>query len=130
MDNKQKLRWQLERERFCIDEIEPPKPQRPEKLIAELIPEILKEEQKKTPAVPEILIDRWPIIVGEQIALHTAPALLTNNVLYIYTDHSGWLAEVKRIPKTALLKKINAVPECTLIRDIRFTLNQEAFSAK
>jgi len=33
-------------------------------------------------------------------------------ILYLYTDHSGWLAELKRIPKAPpLLKKLSALPE-------------------
>jgi len=44
-------------------------------------------------------------------------------ILYLYADHSGWLAELKRIPKGTLLKKLSALPDIPPIKDLRFQLN-------
>ena len=116
--------WQLERERFQIKTRFPPKKIRPERTISDILSTI-QGEQAPPPAMPQELLDRWPIIVGAQIAHHTYPAYLKGSLLYVFADHPGWLAEIRRLPKTFLLKKMSQIPSLAPIKQIRFQLDPE-----
>ncbi|MFA5689481.1 MAG: DUF721 domain-containing protein [Kiritimatiellales bacterium] len=116
-------KWQLTRERFCIEDEKPPPPARKEKFIKEILTEITAGEQIEHYEASDVLIDRWPAITGEQIARHTNPVFLKNSVLTVYADHAGWLAEARRIPKNFLLKKISTVSGLPKIKEIRFQLD-------
>lgn len=120
-----RLKWELTRERFHIQDPEPPPERRgPEKQIRDILSGILgKDEAESGPALPASLTDRWPLIAGEQLARHVHPAYLKKGILYLYADHSGWLAELKRIPKGPLLKKISSLPDIPQIKDLRFQLD-------
>ena len=48
-----------------------------------------------------------------------------NGFLYLYADHSGWLAEFRRLPKAPLLKKIRSIPNIPEVRDIRCQLSPD-----
>jgi len=119
------LKWELTRERFRIQDPEPPEERRgPEKQIRDILSGILgKEEEDAGTALPASLEERWPLIAGEQLAKHVHPAYLKKGILYLYADHSGWLAELKRIPKGPLLKKLSALPDIPPIKDLRFQLD-------
>lgn len=119
----QLLKWQLARERFQIEEFLPPHKLHPEKQIGEILAGILKADEKETRTLPEAIRDRWPVIAGEQLAKHTYPAYLKNGFLYLQADHPGWLAELRRLPKAQLLKKLSTIPGVPEIKDIRFQLD-------
>ena len=114
--------WQLMRERFQIEDHEPPAPKRGERAIGALLADVLAEEPQGEP-LPALITARWEIIVGKQISAHTAPISLDNGILLIHADHPGWLAEVRRLPKSHLLKKITSIPGLPEIRDVRFQLD-------
>ena len=119
----QKLRWQLERERFRIQESFPQTDLPAGKKIGDILSGILQKEEHDTSAVPPPLSSRWQLIAGEQLASHVSPSHLKNGVLYLQADHPGWLAELRRLPKTGLLKKIASIPDTPEIKDIRFQLD-------
>jgi predicted nucleic acid-binding Zn ribbon protein len=119
--NHQQLKWELARERFRIEDPLPPPQQRPERCIRDIAAGILQEAVLE-PALPAGLGEHWPVIAGGQLAQHTCPAHLKNGILYVYADHPGWLAEVRRLPKTHLLGKIASLPGIPEIKDIRFQL--------
>ncbi|MFA6174225.1 MAG: DUF721 domain-containing protein [Kiritimatiellales bacterium] len=119
----QKLRWQLDKERFRIEELLPPSDQPDGKKIGDILSGIFQKEAADSSDVPSALSDRWPLIAGEQLAQHTHPAFLKNDILYVHADHPGWLAELRRLPKIHLLKRISAVPNIPEIKDIRFQLD-------
>lgn len=119
----QKLRWQLDKERFRIEEYFPPSDQPEGKKIGDILSGIFQKEETASSAVPSALSDRWPLIAGEQLAQHTQPVFLKTGILYVHADHPGWLAELRRMPKTHLLKRISAIPNVPEITDIRFQLD-------
>lgn len=119
----QHLKWELARERFRLDEPFPPPERRPEKRISDILTGILRKDESGTVTLPEKIAERWPVVAGEQLAKHTRPSHLKNGVLYINADHPGWLTELRRLPKTYMLKKIAAVPDIPEIKDIRFQLD-------
>lgn len=114
--------WQLMRERFHIKDRFPPRTLRKEKKIDTILSGILNEEPVLE-GLPELIESHWNIIAGEQISKHTKPSYLKNGILYIDADHPGWLAEIKRLPKNHLLKKISSVSTDTKITDLRFRLD-------
>ncbi|MFA7257335.1 MAG: DUF721 domain-containing protein [Kiritimatiellales bacterium] len=123
--NNRQLKWELARERFGIENRFPPPEKRPEKHIRDILDGILKIEKDDTEAVslPEIIVNRWPVIAGEQLVKHVRPAYVKKGILYLYADHPGWLAESRRLPKAPLLKKFAAVSGVPKIKDIRFQLD-------
>jgi len=122
-NNDQLLKWELERERFRIEDRFPPREKRTERRISDILTGIQQKDAPEEVPLPETLIQRWPVIAGEQLAKHVQPSHLKNGILYLYADHPGWLAELKRLPKTQLLKKIASIPDIPEIKDFRFQLN-------
>jgi predicted nucleic acid-binding Zn ribbon protein len=124
-DNSQRLRWELTRERFGIEDRYPPPERRQEKHIRDILSGILKAEKNEAEemALPEILASHWPVIAGEQLSKHVRPSHLKSGFLYLQADHPGWLAELRRLPKTRLLKKITSLPGIPKIKDIRYQLD-------
>lgn len=127
---EQQLKWELARERFRLENPYPPPEQRPEKCIRDILSELLKSDETETVSLPEKITDRWPVIAGEQLAKHTRPAYLKNGILHITADHPGWLAELRRLPKTLMLKKIGSIPDIPEIKDIRFQLDPAVRSCR
>lgn len=121
--NHKQLKWELRRERFHIEDRNPPPEQRSERPIGDILADILKDDNANAATLPGILVERWPVVAGEQLAKHSAPAYLKNGVLYLYADHPGWLAELRRIPKHHLLKKITSIADGPEVKDIRFQLD-------
>ena len=119
----QQLKWELARERFHLEDPFPTPERRQEKIISSNLAEILQEEAPEIVSLPKIISERWPVIVGEQLAKHTCPSHLKNGILYVHADHPGWLTELRRLPKAHILKKISSVPDIPEIREVRFQLD-------
>ena len=121
--NDQSFKWELDRERFRIEDRFPPPERHPERRISDILAGILRKDETEDVALPEVITERWPVIAGEQLASHVRPSHLKNGVLYLQADHPGWLAELRRLPKAGLLKKIAFIPDIPEIKDIRFQLD-------
>ena len=119
----QQLKWELARERFHLEDPFPPPERRQEKQISSILAGILKKDETEAVSLPEIIAARWLVIVGEQLAQHTHPSHLKNGILYVHTDHPGWLTQLRRLPKAHILKKISSVPDIPEVKDIRFQLD-------
>jgi predicted nucleic acid-binding Zn ribbon protein len=121
--NSQSLKWELDRERFRIEDRFPPPERHPERRISDILTGLLRKDEDENVVLSEVITERWPVIAGEQLASHVRPSHLENGVLYLQADHSGWLAELRRLPKAGLLKKFASIPGVPKIRDIRFQLD-------
>lgn len=119
----QQLKWELARERFHLEDPFPPLERRLEKPIGEILSKILRKEESEILVLPKIIAERWPVIAGEQLAKHVRPSHLKKGILYLYADHPGWLAELKRLPKVQLLRKITSIKDIPDVKDIRFQLD-------
>lgn len=130
--NDNQLKWELTRERFHIEDRFPPPQRHPEKCIGDILSGILRieKDEAEVALLPEIITERWPVIVGDQLAKHVSPSHIKGGFLYLNADHPGWLAELRRLPKAQLLKKIAAIPELQEIKDIRFQLDPAIRSPK
>jgi len=121
--NNRSTEWELTRSRFYISDPFPPKPLRKEKDIGAILSGIIQKEAPPEADLPEELTSRWPLVVGQHISKHTEPAYLKMEILHVYADHPGWLSEIRRLPKSLLLKKLAAIPQLSAIKDIRFQLD-------
>lgn len=119
----QHLKWELARERFRIEDRFPPPERHSEKLIGDILAGIMRKDETEVIFLPEVIAERWPVIAGEQLAKHVHPSHLKNQILYLQADHPGWLAELRRLSKVQLLKKIASIPDIPEIKDLRFQLD-------
>lgn len=58
------------------------------------------------------LIERWPVLVGEQIAAHAQAEQLRGGRLIVRVDHSAWMQELVLL-KPQLLEKIGGAAGVT-----------------
>lgn len=115
--------WQVMRERFQITDSTPPPSPKKEAVIADILPAILGTTLPDSEIPPATLLKHWTLVVGGPIAKHTKPTHVKNHILYVYSDHPGWLTELRRHSKEHYLKKINSILDDGKIRDIRFLLD-------
>jgi predicted nucleic acid-binding Zn ribbon protein len=121
--NHQQLKWELVRERLRIDDRFPPPARHPERPIRDILNGILRKDETEAEPLPQQLAERWPMVAGEQLAKHVTPVHLNHGILYLHADHPGWLAEMRRIPKAQLIRKIAAIPDIPEVKELRFQLN-------
>lgn len=119
---KESSRRLLTRQRFHIADRHPPEPPRKERTLEAILSDILREEPSAANC-PEEIVERWPLVAGEQIAKHTTPSGLRNGVLTVDADHPGWLTEIRRLPKERLLKKIQSIQNIPDVTELRFRLD-------
>jgi hypothetical protein len=122
-DPNRQLKWELTRERFGIEDRFPTPARRTEKRIGDILRKITGEDITWTEPLPKALTESWSAIAGLQLAKHTSPVHIRNGILYVYADHPGWLSELKRLPKSYLLKRIGSVQKHPEIKDIRFQID-------
>jgi len=72
--------------------------------IGKLISTMLKAVKLDDQCKMGILEEQWATAVGNVIASHTRPGILTNKNLTIFVDSSPWLSELHRIQKDMLAK--------------------------
>ena len=66
------------------------------------------------------VIDAWSKIVGEFIAMHSAPVALREGVLYVRVLQPALHYELEQISKPEILRKLKQRFGAKIIRDIRF----------
>ena len=66
------------------------------------------------------IIDAWPKIVGEFIAVHSAPVALREGVLYVRVLQPALHYELEQVSKIEILRKLKQRFGGKTIRDIRF----------
>jgi hypothetical protein len=123
-NEKRLAEWQLDRERFHLAPLYPPRKTGKACHIGEILSNV-RPQPKQNQQHQELLHTHWPLVAGAQIAKHTQPVEISGKTLIVYVDHPGWLTQLKRTPKAPLLKKINRTPGLPEIADIRFLLDPE-----
>jgi len=90
------------------------------KSMQELV-ERLKDEHGLEQQTPERnLVDHWESIFGEGLAARCSPARITPDNTLILAVANQTLRSELRFRKRDLLRKIQRVPGCERIRDLRF----------
>lgn len=68
------------------------------------------------------VIPEWPTLVGPQIAAVTSPQSITaNGTLFVHVTTNAWMNELSLL-EPELLRSLNAKPERTPVRRIRWLL--------
>lgn len=95
--------------------------------ISEFISELFKKKGWTNHLLEQRLSQKWPTIVGDQLAQKSSPLHLKYQVLTIGVTHSAWYTELHYL-KFPLIEKIKKTLNIHL-KDIRFkmipTLPQE-----
>lgn len=113
--------WEVQRERFRIDRAEPWPTDQAESFKS-LISRVLKSMGLAQEWREHALIQKWPQIVGPQIAAHAQPARLQRGVVVIYVSHPTWLSELERFHKQTILSRLQKEFPEENIRQIRFQI--------
>jgi predicted nucleic acid-binding Zn ribbon protein len=68
------------------------------------------------------VIPEWPALVGPQIASVTSPQSITaNGTLFVHVTTNAWMNELSML-EPELLRSLNAKPDRTPVRRIRWLL--------
>lgn len=70
------------------------------------------------------LVEAWPEIIGDQIAKHTRPLAIEDDILVIGVDSSAWLHHLFML-KIEILRTINKRIPGIKIREIRMTTKND-----
>ncbi len=97
------IKWQVQRERFQLDETYEPPPKEANLTITETINKILKRLEDTQSSLWIRLNNEWEILVGKIVASHARPGKLKDGVLFVYVDSSVWLNELLRTEQKRIL---------------------------
>ncbi|MDA1045079.1 MAG: DUF721 domain-containing protein [Verrucomicrobia bacterium] len=117
--------WRVQRERAQIDPGPPQKPRADATPVGPTIESLVK----KLGIAPDTWItgmaNDWTDIVGKDVAAHTRPGVFQGKCLIVYVDSSAWLAELSRIAKRSMLKKLQERLDTSQISDLRLQLDPD-----
>ena len=114
--------WEIERERFRIERPNPPPDEKMEPLGAS-VPGVLKSMGLECKWREHAVAEKWPEIVGPQIAAQTRPAFVNRGILTVYVSHPAWLSDLQRFHRNTILERLQrALPEENIC-SIRFLIS-------
>jgi len=98
-----------------------PRPQRDRfHAAAELLPGLMQRLGLKERLHESEVIDAWGKIVGDFIAVHSAPVALREGVLYVRVLQPALHYELEQVSKIDILRKLKQRFGGKVIRDVRF----------
>lgn len=89
------------------------------KSIAELLPEILRNEGLETPLQQKRLIGAWEQVVGAPIARYTGDKFIKNQTLFVKILNPSLRADLS-MSRALLVKRLNEMVGAFVISDIKF----------
>jgi len=75
--------------------------------LAEALGEVIRAEGWSTEISVHALLGRWPALVGDAVAQHSAPESFAAGVVTVRTDSTAWASQL-RLMTPLLLAKLNA----------------------
>ena len=94
---------------------------------------ILDQALKKMPCAKKIkgqlIMDAWPIVVGEMIAAKTQTLSFENGLLFVWVRDSVW-AQHLSLQKKQIINKLNRHTKTRVLTDIRFQVGGEQATGK
>jgi len=87
---------------------------------ADVIPELMQRLGLRERLHETEVIDAWSRIVGEFIAMHSAPVALRDGILYVRVLQPALHYELEQVSKIDILRKLKQRFGSKTIRDIRF----------
>ena len=120
-----KGQWQVSRERFHIDDFEPPAPDAGAIPLGALIPDALKGMKLAAHAQVAQIAAGWPELVGPQLAANTKPAHLENKLLTVFVSHPRWLFELRGAPAAEILTRLQTKYGKKEILSLRWSIDPD-----
>ena len=117
-------RAQVMRERFQLEKAEQYAPITDQSL-EDLIPSLLKSMGMEQDYWVQGIEDRWPEVVGKEVALHTRPGRFERKQLTVFVKHSIWLMELERNGKKQMLLNLQEAFGAEHIRTLRLQLDPD-----
>ncbi len=93
--------------------------------IKEVIPGLLQKLGLESRLWEQALVNEWPVLVGEQVALHTRPGRIYHGVLHVFVKNSAWLNELSRYGRKEMLANLQRRFGTTRIRQIRLQIEPD-----
>ena len=87
--------------------------------IKDLILRNLRAQGLETPLLQKRLMDAWPTVMGETIALYTGNLFIRNQTLFVHLTSPALRADLS-MQRTEIVKDLNASVGEQVIADIRF----------
>jgi predicted nucleic acid-binding Zn ribbon protein len=87
---------------------------------ADLLPKLMQRLGLRERLHETEVIDAWSKIVGEFIAMHSAPVALRDGILYVRVLQPALHFELDQVSKIEILRKLKRRFGSKTIRDIRF----------
>jgi Dna[CI] antecedent, DciA len=116
-------KFELFRERFQVDWLRPPAPQRMKKL-SELMPATLESMGVEAADPFTRLRQAWPRVVGPALAARLRPGALNNGTLVLYVGTSIDMMELRPLATGELLRKARLVLSEKEVRQVRLMLSR------
>jgi predicted nucleic acid-binding Zn ribbon protein len=87
---------------------------------ADVLPKLMQRLGLRERLHETEVIDAWSKIVGEFIAMHSAPVALRNGILYVRVLQPALHYELEQVSKVEILRKLKKRFGGKTIRDVRF----------
>jgi predicted nucleic acid-binding Zn ribbon protein len=120
-----KGQWQVARERFHIEDTEPPATDAGALPLGTLVTDALKGMKLDAHAQVSQIAAGWPDIVGPQLAANTKPAHIENKLLTVHVSHPMWLMELRGGPAAEILARLQARFGRNAIQNIRWSIDPD-----
>ena len=120
-----KGRWQVARERFHLEDTEPPAPDPGARPLDGLVADALRDMKLDAHAQVSQVAAAWPGLVGPQLAANTRPAHLENKLLTVFVSHPMWLMELRGAPTAEILARLQEKFGRNVVQNIRWSIDPE-----
>ncbi len=120
--NTRDIRWQVERERFQIEETYPPAPDNTAP-ISDIMPDVMKRMGLADAHWEDTVQREWTDLLGPQVAQHTRPGRLDYGTLIIYVKNSVWMQELRQMGERMILTRFQERFGTKKIKGIRLMLD-------
>ncbi len=92
--------------------------------LKELIPLALADLQKISSSKKNLILERWPSIVGPKIAAHSKPSLGRNQDLWVWVDQSALAFELNQKYRQTILKRVQAALGAEVVKAVHVRVGQ------
>jgi predicted nucleic acid-binding Zn ribbon protein len=88
--------------------------------VGDVLPAVLRDLGLQSRFSERELVEKWPAVVGPELAQRARALRCENGTLVVRVDHGAWMQELHFIEKSLVAKLKSACPDVNLTR-IRFT---------
>lgn len=124
-----KGQWELQRERLRLPPSDPPA-EDDVHAVSHVVEGVLRSWGLESRLREQEIAECWRDIVGPQIAAHTHPGKLEDQVLTVYVSHPVWLFELERWHKETILERLRQRFASLHVRDLRFRISPDTLKSK